>query len=159
MSGELISTVGGKVPQRAIRHLDQLPYAASYELEENNTLLGVDFGGSASTYILQSHPTKRTKWIEALVYKISENFAGTTKSSIDCGDGSDADGFGYTDDFVDAEMTTSLSKHFSSANGSINEGALGAIIEAGDIVTMTCNAAVTGPTGIGRVSVTFLYFD
>jgi len=162
MSGELISVFGGKVPQRAIRQLDKLPYVASYELEENQTLLGVDFGGSDSTYIINTHNSKRAKCVEALVYKISENFAGTTKAAILIGDGSDADGFAYTDDFVDAEMTTTVgSKHFSSAAGSITPGALDSqgIIQPDDQVTITCRAALTGPTGIGRVSVSFLYFD
>ncbi len=161
MSGELISTFGGKVPQRAIRYLDQLPYAVSYELEENQTLLGVDFGGAADIeFILQTHASKRAKVIEAQVYDITENFAGTTKSAILFGDGSDADGFAFTDDFVDAEMTTTVgAKHFSSAAGSITPGALGEIIEAGDYLTVTCQAAVTGPTGIGRVSISLLYFD
>ena len=163
MSGELISVFGGKVPQRAIRQLDKLPYVASYELEENQTLLGVDFGGVADIeFILQTHASKRAKVVEAQVYDIAENFAGTTKSAILFGDGSDADGFAYTDDFVDAEMTTAVgAKHFSSAAGSITPGALNSqgIIEAGDYLTVTCRAALTSPTGIGRVSVSLLYFD
>lgn len=158
----LIELFGGTVPQRAIRHLDRLPYAASYELETNQTLLGVDFGaGANSSFIINSHNSKRAKCIEACVYAISENFAGTTtKASIEVGDGSDQDGFCYTDDFADAEMTTAVgSKHYSTAAGSITAGALGDIIEADDQVTITCVAGTGTPTGIGRVSVTFLYFD
>jgi hypothetical protein len=120
----------------------------------------VDFGGTSSTYILTMPGNMRATWLEALVYKVTENFAGTTKASIDCGDGSDADGFGYTKDFVDAEMTTATGGyHFSRRSGTINEGALGWVIEAADKVTMTCNAGVTTPTGIGRVSVSFMYFE
>ena len=160
MSGELISTVGGKVPQRAIRHLDQLPYAASYEIEENQTLNGVDFGGTLSAYIIQMHATKRAKCLEVNLYDITENFAGTTKGAVQIGDGSDADGFAYTDDFVDAALTTTLgSKSYSSAAGTITAGALGEIIEPADYVTVTCKANVTSATGIARVSVSFLYFD
>jgi hypothetical protein len=162
MSGELISVFGGKVPQRAIRQLDKLPYVASYQLDEDNIIAGVDFGGADETFIIQTHGSKRAKVVEALVYDITENFAGTTKAAILFGDGSDADGFAYTDDFVDAEMTTAVgSKHFSSAAGSITAGALDSngIIEAGDYLTVTCRAAITGPTGIGRVAVSLLYFD
>jgi len=163
MSGELISVFGGKVPQRALRQLDKLPYVASYEIEENQTLLGVDFGGSDSTYIIQTHGSKRAKVVEALIYDISENFTGdVSKASIEFGDGSDADGFAYTDDVADAEATTAVgSKHFSSAAGSITPGALNSqgIIEAGDYLTVTCVAGTTTTTGIGRVSVSLLYFD
>jgi len=160
MSGELISTLGGKVPQRAIRHLDRLPYVASYEIEENQTLLGVDFGGTLSAYIIQMPASKRAKVLEALIYDITEEFEGTTKGAIQFGDGSDADGFAYTDDFVDASMTVAKgSIHYSSAAGTITEGALGGIIEAADYVTVTCKANVTSAKGIARVSVSFLYFD
>jgi hypothetical protein len=161
MSGELIATVGGKVPQRAIRYLDQLPYVATYQLDEDNIIVGVDFGGADEAFIINTHNSKRAKCVEALVYDITENFAGTTtKASIEVGDGSDADGFCYTDDFVDAEMTTAVgAKHYSSAAGSITAGALGEIIEADDQVTITCVASTGSPTGIGRVAVSFLYFD
>ena len=163
MSGELISVFGGKVPQRALRQLDKLPYVASYELEANQTLLGVDFGASDDTFILQMHGSKRAKCVEVLLYDITENFAGTTtKASVQIGDGSDADGFAYTDDVADAEATTAVgSKHFSSAAGSITPGALNSqgIIEAGDYVTVTAVAGTGTPTGIARVSVSFLYFD
>jgi len=163
MSGELISLFGGKVPQRAIRHLDKLPYVASYELETDQILLGVDFGATSDTFIINTHNTKRAKCVEVLVYHISENFAGTTtKSSVEIGDGSDADGFAYTDDFLDAEHTTAVgSKHYSSAAGSITPGVLNSqgIIEADDQVTVTCVGATGTPTGIGKVSVSFLYFD
>ena len=162
MSGNLIESIGGKVPQRAIRYLDSIPYAATYELEENQTLLGVDFGGSNSTYIIQTHGSKRAKVVEALVYKISESFAATTKGAILFGDGSDADGFALTSNFVDASMTTSVgSAHFSSAAGSITPGVLDpqGIIQPADFLTVTCRAGVTAAAGIGRVAITVLYFD
>ena len=161
MSGELISVFGGKVPQRAIRQLDKLPYAVSYELETNQTLNGVDFGASNDAFIIQTHGSKRAKPIEVLLYDITENFAGTTtKASVEIGDGSDADGFAYTDDVADADATTAKgSLHMSSAAGTITAGALGDIIEAGDYVTVTCVAGTGTPTGIARVSVSFLYFD
>ena len=163
MSGELISVFGGKVPQRAIRHLDKLPYVASYELETNQTLLGVDFGASNDAFILQMHGSKRAKCVEVLLYDITENFAGTsTKASVEIGDGTDADGFAYTADVADADATTAIgSKHFSSAAGTITAGALDeqGIIQAADYVTVTCVASTGTPTGIARVSVSFLYFD
>jgi len=164
MSGELISLFGGKVPQRAIRHLDKLPYVASYELEANQTLLGIDFGaGADDEFIIQMHGSKRAKCVEVCLYDITENFAGTTtKASVQIGDGSDADGFAYTDDVADAAATTAVgSVHFSSAAGTITPGALNSqgIIEAGDYVTVTAVAGTGTPTGIARVSVSFLYFD
>lgn len=158
MSGELIVSLAGKVPQRALRHLSALPYVASYEIEENQTLLGVDFGGSDSTYIIQTPETLRAKPIEVSLYDISENFAATTKSAVLIGDGSDADEFALTGNFVDAEMTTSVgAKNYSAHAGSLVVGD-NEIIQPDDLVTITCRAGVTGPTGICRVSVTFLYF-
>jgi len=160
MSGTLISSLSGKVPQRAIRHLDALPYAVTYQLDEDNVIAGVDFGGADEAFIIQTHGSKRGKVIEILIYDITENFAGTTKARVDVGDGTDANGFAFTDDFVDAEMTTTVgAKHLSTADGSISPGVLGDIIEAGDMVTFTCVAGVTAPTGIGRVAVTLFYFD
>lgn len=160
MSGRIVELLGGKIPQRAIRHLDRLPYAVSYEIEEDQVLLGVDFGGSLSAYIIQTHGSKRAKVIEACIYDITESFAGTTKGAIQFGDGSDADGFAFTDDFVDADLTTSKGgQHFSTAAGSITAGILGEIIEPADYLTVTCKANVTGAAGIARVSVSLLYFD
>jgi len=155
----LIELMGGKVPQRSLRYLDRLPYVVSYEIEENQTLLGVDFGGSLSAYIIQTHASKRAKPIEVNIYDISENFAGTTKGKVQFGDGTDADEFAVTDDFVDAALTTTLgSKHYSSAAGTLNIGDT-EIIQPADYVTVTCVANVTSATGIARVSVSFMYFD
>lgn len=158
MTMGILTDINGVVPQRAIRYLQQMPYYVSYEIEENQTLLGVDFGGSTSTYIIQTPETLRGKPIAVDIYDISENFAATTKSAVLIGDGSDADEFALTGDFVNAEMTTSVgAKNYSSHAGSLIVGDT-EIVQPDDYITITCRAGVTGPTGIARVSVTMLYF-
>jgi len=159
MSGELISSLAGKVPQRALRHINQLPYVASYELADTTTtVLGVDFGGADETFIIQTPATLRAKPLEVAIYDITEDFAGTTKGAVLIGDGSDADEFALTGNFVDAEMTATIgAKNYSSHAGTLVVGDT-EIIQPADYVTVTCRASVTGPTGIGRVSVSFFYF-
>jgi len=156
MSGELISTNRGKIPQRAIRHIDELPYAVTYEVEENQILLGVDFGGSDYPFIIATPASRRAKCIEVQIAEVTETFAAvTTDASVEIGDGSDQDGFAFTDDIADG----TASQIFTSYDGSISPGALGEIIQPGDQVTITAVAGTGTPTGIARVFCTFLYFQ
>jgi len=152
MSGELISTIRGKVPQRAIRHIDELPYAASYSLGL------VDYGEADVPHIIATPASRRSKVIEVQIGDVTEAFTSTTTAArIDIGDGSDADGFGLTDDFADGLA----GQVFTSYDDTITEGALGAIIEGGDQVTITCVAATGGSpdAGIAYTTVTLIHFQ
>lgn len=159
MSGELISTVGGKIPQRAIRHLAQLPYVATYQLDENvTTIPGVDFGAGDEAFVLATPGTLRAKPIEVSLYKITETFTtDTAEASVEIGDGTDQDEFAYTDDFGAAAAAAPLC--FTAAEGNLNVGDT-EIIQPDDIVTVTCVAPTGGtPAGRAMVAVSFLYFE
>lgn len=160
MSGRLIELGSGKVPQRAIRHLAQLPYCVTYALDENvTTIPGVDFGAGNEAFVLRTPANMRAKCLEVAIYKISETFSTTTlEASVEIGDGSDQDGFCYTDDF--GALAAATPANYSAKSGTLNAGALGDIIEPADLVTVTC-VAPTGGTPAGRacVGVTFLYFE
>jgi hypothetical protein len=156
MSGELISTARGKIPQRAIRHIDELPYAVTYDIVESASVYGVDFDGSNIASILATPASRRAKCIEVQIYDTSEAFVDdTTPGYVAIGDGSDIDEFGRTDDIVDGlagQVFTSYDGTFGSADFDI--------IEAGDQVTVTCVAGTgTLAAGIAKVAVTFLYFQ
>lgn len=149
MSGELISTLKGKVPQRAIRHLGDLPYAVTYNC---GIALDIGAGNKATDFITDA--AFRGKIQAISVYDITETFNSvTTAPRIDIGDGSDAD---YWCTVEIADGTTA--QHFSAAAGTIvaNQAE---IIEPGDVVTVTSVAPTGGtPTGIANVDVTVLYF-
>lgn len=155
----LIELSGGKVPQRAIRHLSSLPYAASYHLSEDvTTIPGVDFGQGDEAFVLNTPGTLRAKPIEVNCYKVTETFTTTTlEASVEIGDGTDQDEFAYTDDF--GAMAAATPQCFCAHDGTLNVGDT-EIIEPNDLVTVTC-VAPTGGTPAGRcmVSVTFLYFE
>lgn len=150
MSGSIIANSAGKVPQRAIRYLNQLPYFTSY-VEE-----AVDFGAGNSTFIFGTPSTLRGKPFAVDIYNASEAFNSvTTAARVDIGDGSDADEFALTDDFADG----TTGQNFSANAGSLQVGDT-EIIEAGDQVTVTCVAPTGGtPAGIASVAVTVLYFE
>jgi len=149
MSGTLISTARGKVPQRAIRHIDELPYAASYAST-------MDFG-AADSFVFATPAGRRGKVIEVALFDVTETFNSvTTAARVEIGDGTDADGFAFTDDFADG----TAGQVFTSYDDTITAGVLGDIIEGGDQVTVTCVAPIGGtPTGIGQLAVTVLYFQ
>jgi len=159
MSGELISSLAGKVPQRAIRHLSSLPYVASYHLSEDvTTIPGVDFGAGDEAFVIATPATLRAKPLEVAIYKITETFnSTTTQARVDIGDGSDADEFALTDDFNDNASTAPIC--FTAHEGSLQVGDT-EIIQPDDIVTVTCVAPTGGtPAGRAMVSVSFLYFE
>jgi hypothetical protein len=147
----ILTDINGKVPQRAVRYIETLPYFVSYAEE------AVDFGAGDSTNVIATPARFRGKVIAVDSYNNSETFNSvTTAASVEIGDGSDADGFSFTDDFADG----TAAQHFSGADGTITAGALGEIIQPADQVTIT-NVAPTGgtPTGISSVAVTLLYFQ
>ncbi len=157
MSGELIIGARGKVPQRAIRHIDELPYAVTYDIVEDFAILGVDFGASNVETIIITPANRRGKVIDVNLFEITESFTSTTTAAnVSVGDGSDIDEFGVTDDFVDG----TASQNFTSYNDSFGSADFD-IIEPADLVTITCVAATGGSpdAGIGRVNVTILYFQ
>lgn len=159
MSGQLVSTLKGKVPQRAIRYLGQLPYVASYHLSEDvTTIPGVDFGAGDEAFIIATPATLRGKPIGVDVYKVSETFTDTTlEASVEIGDGTDQDEFAYTGDF--GTLATTAALNFSAHAGTLVVGDT-EIIQPADQVTITCVAPTGGtPAGRAMVSVQFLYFE
>ncbi len=151
-----IDIFGGKVPQRAIRYLDQLPYVHCFHF--SNVAAGVDFGAGDSQYQLQTPVGRRAKPIEVSVYDVTETFTDdTTEASVEIGDGSDQDEFAYTDDF--STLAADNADTFTSYDGSLVVGDT-EIIEGDDEVTVTCVAPTGGtPAGIAKVSVAFMYFE
>ena len=148
MSGT-IDTLAGKVPQRAIRYLDQLPYVATYTSNQ-------DFGAGDS-FVFATPASRYAKVTEVQLHNVTETFNSvTTAASVEIGDGSDADGFAYTDDFADG----TAAQVFTTYDDTITAGVLGDIIGPGDQVTATAVAPTGGtPTGIADVSVSVLLFS
>ena len=149
MSGQLVSTLKGKVPQRAIRYLGELPYAVTY-----NCGIALDIGAGDKTTDFITDAAFRGKIQAISIYDITETFNSVTNPPrVDIGDGSDADYF-CTVEIADGTTP----QHFSAAAGTIvaNQAE---IIEPGDAVTVTSVAPEGGtPTGIANVDVTVLYF-
>jgi hypothetical protein len=159
MSGRLIELQGGKVPQRAIRYLNRLPYVVSYHLSEDvTTIPGVDFGAGDYASIIKTPALLRAKPMDVSVYKVTETFnAVTTAARVDIGDGTDADEFAYTGGFGTLATTTAL--NFSAHAGTLLVGDT-EIVEPADDVTVTCVAPTGGtPAGRAMVAVSFLYFE
>lgn len=153
MSGTLISTARGKVPQRALRYIDQLPYLSTYNLGV------VDYGAGDVAFELQSPASRRGKVIAVNVFQVTEVFSTTTtQASVEIGDGSDQDGYCYTDDF--GALAVANADVFTSYDGSLVEGALGAIIPENVEFVVTTVAPTGGtPTGIAMTSVDVMYFE
>jgi len=152
MSGELISTLAGKVPQRAIRYLDQLPYFVTYQ-----STAVIDFGntGDDAFLTITTPGTKRGKVMQVDLYAGAEEFAGTTdKAYIAIGTTDAGQEIAYTDDVADGALTP-----VSYVDGSgLNAGAA-PIIAAGDLVYV-CGMDATGtPTGQAFAAVSLLYFE
>jgi hypothetical protein len=152
MSGQLVSTLRGKVPQRAIRHLGDLPYCITYR-----SAAVIDFGdtGDAAFYTITTPADRRGKVLNVELYAGAENFAGTTdKAYIAIGTTDAGQEIAYTDDVADGALTPVV---YTESNG-LNEGTA-PIIDEGDLVYM-CGMDATGtPTGQAFASVTILYFS
>lgn len=150
MSGRLIELTSGKVPQRAIRYLNQLPYAVTYEAEGV-----VDFGdtGDSGGFVFATPANLRGKPLAVDIFDNGEIFAGTTAAKVEIGDGSDQDEFAYC-----TMAATTDAQSFTANAGTLIIGDT-EIIQAGDQVTLTCVDAVTSPTGQAKVALTMLYFE
>lgn len=141
----------GKVPQRLIRELVNVPYFVTYQ-----STAVVDFGASnASILVFETPASRRGKPLQVDLYANAETFAGTTsKAAVAIGDGSDIDEFALTDDIADG----TASQTFNVADGTLAVGDV-EIIEPDDQVTVTAVAATGSPTGQAFVGVTMLYFE
>ena len=152
MSGTLISTTRGKIPQRAIRYLHQLPYVVTYQ-----STAVIDFGntGDDAFVTFQTPSDKRGKVVQVDLYNGAENFAGTTdKAYIAIGTTDAGQEIAYTDDVADGALTP---VSYVEGDG-LNEGTVGNVIDAGDLI-YCCGMDATGtPTGQAWASVTVLYF-
>ena len=152
MSGEMISTLRGKVPQRAIRHLQDLPYTITYQ-----STAVQDFGdtGDAAFATITTPADRRGKVMAVEIFAGAENFAGTTdKAYVAIGTTDAGQEIAYTDDVADGALTPVI---YTAGNG-LNVGTVGNVIDEGDLVYM-CGMDATGtPTGQAFVAVTLLYF-
>ena len=153
MSGRLIEFAGGKVPQRAIRHLGSLPYCSTY-----HTPAAIDFGntGDDAFYTFTTPTNRRGKVLEVGLYGGAENFAGTTdKAFVAIGTTDAGSEIAYTPDIADGALTPIT---YTADNNLIN-GSSGNVIEPGDLVYCCGMDAEGTPTGQCFVSVTFLFFE
>jgi hypothetical protein len=154
MSGELISVLGGKVPQRAIRHLSKLPYTSTIQFE------AVDWGTPTANLTFNAPSGMRGKVLSIDVTGVTETFTSvTTDPGIQVGiDGGDADAY-CTADFADADLAAATAINFNAADGSLVDG-VDEIIPAGGIVTITPVAPTGGtPAGIADLGITVLWFE
>jgi hypothetical protein len=153
MSGELVSTVAGKIPQRALRYIDQLPYFVTYQ-----STAVIDFGNTGDdAFATITTPTdRRGKVMQVDLYGGAENFAGTTdKAYIAIGTTDAGQEIAYTDDVADGALTPISYR----PGAGLNEGTVGNIIDAGDLV-YCCGMDATGtPTGQAFAGVTFMFFE
>ena len=153
MSGELVSTLSGKIPQRAIRHLDRMPYCVTYQ-----STAVIDFGNTGDdAFATITTPTdRRGKVMQVDLYAGAENFAGTTdKAYIAIGTTDAGQEIAYTDDVADGALTPISYR----PGAGLNDGTVGNIIDAGDLV-YCCGMDATGtPTGQAFAAVTFLFFE
>lgn len=148
-----IDILGGKVPQRAIRYLDQLPYVTSYNLGT------VDYGAGDTVFEMQAPASRRGKVIAVNVFQVTEVFSTTTlEASVEIGTAADPDGYCYTDDF--GALAVANADVFTSYDGSLTVGALGEILPPDTEFQVTTVAPTGGtPTGIAMTSVDVLYFE
>lgn len=139
----------GKVPQRLIRELSELPYFVTYSCG-----IALDIGAGDKVTDFETPTNFRGKIMALDVFDITETFNSvTTAPRIDVGDGSDAD-YWTTVDIPDGTTPS----HFSAADGTIVKNQA-EIIEPGDRVYVTSVAPTGGtPTGIANISATMLYF-
>ena len=154
MSGQLVSTLKGKIPQRAIRHLSSLPYAATIQFE------AVDFGTPTANLTFNAPSTLRGKVMNVDLTGVTETFNVTTlEAGIEIGvDGGDTDAYCTTNRGIGA-LTAATAQNFNAHDGSLIDGVT-EIIPAGGIVTVTPIANTGGtPAGIADLGVTVFYFE
>lgn len=153
MSGELITTNAGKVPQRALRYVDQLPYFVSYQ-----STAVIDFGNTGDdAFLTITTPTdRRGKVFQVDLFAGAENFAGTTdKAYVAIGTTDAGQEIAYTDDVADGALTPISYR----PGAGLNEGTVGNIIDAGDLVYCCGMDAEGTPTGQAFAAVTFMFFE
>jgi len=148
MSGELISNFGGKVPQRAIRHLNELPICAAVIFDTH------DFGAGTNLSYVNGVDGKRGKLVTAEVFNVTEGFTAAGDGTIiQLGDGTDVDAFSTLT--VGAVVAIGARGQYSIGNG-IEDG-VDVAFEDGATVTLTVTAD-SGAAGIGDLALNFLYF-
>ena len=151
MSGELISTLRGKIPQRAIRHLAEIPYVVTYQ-----STSVIDFGntGDDTWQIIVTPSDFRGKVLSASFIGNAEIFAGSTKGAEIAIGTTD----GGSEVAITGEKTAGTGdESFYASDGTLIDGA-SPIIEAGDTIYLSGIDATGTPTGQSYASVTILYF-
>lgn len=155
MSGTLISTARGKVPQRALRFIDQLPYCSTFNLGV------VDYGaaGAGVDYEFQTPASRRGKVVAVNLFQCTESFnAVTTSASVQIGTGADPDGYAFTDDI--GSLLANNAVAFTSYDGNLNDGALGSTLpEGSEIQIRTVGPTGGTPTGIAYTSLDVFFFE
>ena len=153
MSGQLVATLKGKIPQRAIRYLDQLPYVASIQFQ------AVDFGTPTASLSFVAPSLLRGKVMSIDLTSVTETFTSTTLAAgIEVGiDGGDTDAYCTTNRGIN-DLTAATTQNFNANDGSLVNGVDEIIPEAG-IVTVTPIAPTGGtPAGIANLTVSVFYF-
>ncbi len=153
MSGQLVSTLKGKIPQRAIRYLDQLPYAVTIQFE------AVDFGTPTASLSFVAPSTLRGKVLNVDLTGVTETFTSTTLAAgIEIGiDGGDTDAYCTTNRGIN-DLAAATVQNFNANDGSLVNG-VNEILQPAGLVTVTPIAPTGGtPAGICDLGVTVFYF-
>jgi len=154
MSGQLVSTLKGKIPQRAIRHLSSLPFATSIQFQ------AVDFGTPTASLSFVAPSLLRGKVMSIDLTSVTETFTSTTLAAgIEIGiDGGDTDAYCTTERGIN-DLTAATTQNFNAHDGSLVDG-VDEIIPAAGIVTVTPIAPTGGtPAGIANLTATVFYFE
>lgn len=152
MSGRIIELMAGKIPQRAIRYLEKLPYVVTYQ-----STAVIDFGNTGDDAFLTiiTPSTMRGKVLQVDSYSNAELFAGSTKGAeIAIGTSDGGAEVAITNEFV----AGTASQSFTAAAGTLISGAT-PIIEGGDTIYLNGIDATGTPTGMSFASVTIFYFE
>lgn len=154
MSGRLIELAAGKIPQRAIRHLSALPFAASIQFQ------AVDFGTPTASLSWNAPTALRGKVMSIDLTSVTETFTSTTLApGIEVGiDGGDTDAYCTTNRNVN-DLAAATAQNFNANDGTLVNGVV-EIIPASGVQTVTPIAPTGGtPAGIANLTVTVLYFE
>ena len=152
MSGQLLEFAAGKIPQRALRYLDQLPYFVTYQSKAV-----IDFGDTGDNVfaLIITPANRRGKVMQVDVYNNGETFAGTTdKAYVAIGTTDAGQEVAYTGDIADGTAPAS----FSAAAGTLIDG-VAPIMDPADLIYMCGMDGEGTPTGQAWVDITVLYFE
>jgi hypothetical protein len=138
--------------RRLVDALETLSGDAGAAFTETYLFQAQDFGAGDAAEVIQG-PSGKTGIVRAVtVFNVSEAFTiVTTSARVDVGDGSDANGYAFSNDIPAVAIAGSHSP-------AISAGVLGNELPGGAAVTLTFVAPTGGtPAGIADVQVTITW--